>query len=312
MAAGAILFLAGGVAGASAWEHRIEADLFADPVVLRETSPYQHLTITSRSGDTRLFIDGQLQFSTVDEHRYHEALVHPAMASAARRERVLVLGGGDGLAVREVLRWPDVRSVVLVDLDPAMTRLFGDREELVALNEGSLNDGRVRVVNEDAFLWLQHQPADAFDAVVVDFPDPNDYGLGKLYTTQFYRLVRRVAAPDAAVAVQATSPMWSPTAYWCIVRTLAATGFEVRPYHAYVPAFGEWGFVLAGVASPPDPAAPLPDGLRFLDQDVLPTLFVFPRDLRAPEDQDGPPNRLDNQLLVRMYEQDWRKLQGYR
>lgn len=308
-------FLAGAIAFASAWERRIEQDLFADPVVLRETSPYQHLTVTSREGDTRLFIDGQLQFSTVDEHRYHESLVHPVMASAAHRERVLVLGGGDGLAVREVLRWPEVQRVVLVDLDPVMTRLFRERDELRALNHDSLDDPRVTVVNADAFLWLQ-QGGDGgtpFDVVIADFPDPNDYGLGKLYTTQFYRLVRRALAPGGALVVQATSPMWSPAAFWCIARSIQAEGFTVRPYHAYVPAFGEWGFVLAADGHRPEPSARLPDGLRFLDADddaVLDGLFVFPKDM-APAPETAP-NRLDNQVLVRLYEQDWRKLQGYR
>ncbi|MEZ4237087.1 MAG: polyamine aminopropyltransferase [Myxococcota bacterium] len=313
LAFGAMVLLAGAFAGSAAWEHRIEADLFADPVVLRATSPYQHLTITSRGGDTRLFIDGQLQFSTVDEYRYHEALVHPVMAASRRRERVLVLGGGDGLAVREILRWPEVRQVVLVDLDPQMTKLFSSRPELEAINADSLNDPRVTVVNDDAFLWLQQQAPGGWDAVVVDFPDPNDYGLGKLYTAQFYRLLRRAMAPGAAAVVQATSPMWSPGAYWCIVGTVAAEGFSVRPYHAYVPAFGEWGFVLAGRDAAPDPeAGPMPEGLRFLDRDVLRTLFVFPQDLQRGRPADLPVNRLDNQVLVRLYEQDWRKLQGYR
>lgn len=291
--------------GATSFEHRIEEDLFADPVVLRAVSPYQHLTVTSRDGDTRLFLDGALQFSTMDEHRYHESLVHPPLSAARSRARVLVMGGGDGLAVREVLRWPDVQQVVLVDLDPLVTGLFTDRAELAALNHGSLSDPRVTVVNADAFSWLQ-QVDGKFDVVIADFPDPNDYGLGKLYTTHFYRLVKRVLAPGGVLGLQATSPAWSPTAYWCIVRTLESEGFRVRPYHAYVPAFGEWGFALAAPDHDPDPRGPFPEGLRFLDEPTLETLFVFPKDLAR---RDVPPNRLDNQVLVRLYELDWRALQ---
>ncbi|MEQ1506012.1 MAG: polyamine aminopropyltransferase [Myxococcota bacterium] len=311
LAGAAIAALAAGLAGAGWWERRIEQDLFADPVVLRAVSPYQHLTITSREGDTRLFIDGQLQFSTIDEYRYHESLVHPAMASASAARRVLVLGGGDGLAVREILKWPEVERIVLVDLDPLMTELFTDRSELAALNHRSLSDPRVEVVNADAFLWLQGAPAldRTFDVAIVDFPDPNDYGLGKLYTTRFYRLLAGHLAPGAAISVQATSPMWSPEAFSCIAATIAAAGLEARPYHVYVPAFGEWGFVLAGVGALPIPRRPLPDDLRFLDPAGLDGLFMFPKDL-AP--RPAPENRLDNQVLVRLYEQDWRKLQGYR
>jgi spermidine synthase len=308
MASGAIALLLLGLWGSDRWERRIEQDLFADPVVLRAISPYQHLTLTSKEGDTRLFLDGGLQFSTLDEFRYHESLVHPAMTAATRHERVLVLGGGDGLAVREVLRWPDVQQVTLVDLDPLVTDLFTDRPELAAINTRSLHDPRVEIVNADAFLWLQQQH-EPYDVVIADFPDPNDYGLGKLYTTQFYKLVLRVLHPDGAFTVQATSPMWSPTAYWCIVRTLGEVGLTTRPYHAYIPSFGEWGFVLAARDREPLPRHPLPAELRFLDEATLRGLFVFPKDLHRRE---TPPNRLDNQVLVRLYEQDWRSLQGAR
>lgn len=298
-----------GLVSAGWWERRIEQDLFADPVVLRAVSPYQHLTITSKEGDTRLFLDGGLQFSTTDEFRYHESLVHPVMAASQSRGRVLVLGGGDGLAVREVLRWEGVDEVVLVDLDPLVTDLFTERSELSAINGGSLRDKRVEIINTDAFLWLQQRPEVPFDVIIADFPDPNDYGLGKLYTLQFYRLVARALSPGGAFAVQATSPMWSPTAYWCIVETMKESGFHVRPYHTYVPAFGEWGFVLAGLDKEPVVGHLLPEGLRFLDDETLEGLFLFPKDMRP---RTSEPNRLDNQVLVRLYEADWRSLQGAR
>ncbi len=158
LALSAVILLTAGFLGADRFEARIEQDLFADPVVLRVTSPYQHVVVTSHDDDTRLFLDGALQFSTVDEYRYHESLVHPVMASAPRHERVLVLGGGDGMAVREVLRWPEVELVVLVDLDPAVTELFIERDELAAHNDHSLTDPRVQVINDDAFTWLQARP----------------------------------------------------------------------------------------------------------------------------------------------------------
>lgn len=305
MCVATLLILAGGLGGAGGLETRLEADLFADPVVFREITPYQRMVVTHRDGDTRLFLDGALQFSSVDEYRYHEALVHPALTSVVVPRRVLVLGGGDGLAVREVLRHDGVEQVVLVDLDPAMTRVFSEREGLASINDHSLSDPRVQVVNDDAFAWLADDAAGQFDAVIIDFPDPNNYGLGKLYTNHFYRLLVPRLAPGAAVAIQSTSPLWSPRAYWCIVRTLEHEGFETRPYHAYVPSFGEWGFVLASRETLPD-FRPLPQGLRFLDKHTRDGLFHFPPDI---DRLDGPVNRLDNQALVRLYEQDWRTLQ---
>ena len=306
MAGGAMAVLTAGLFFAGTAEEQLQATLFADPVVFREVSPYQRLAVTHRGGDTRLFINGALQFSTVDEYRYHEALVHPAMVAVDRPARILVLGGGDGLAVREVLRHDTVESVVLVDLDPAMTRLFRDRPELSELNEAALSDPRVEVVNADAFTWLaaERTARAPFDVAIIDFPDPNNYSLGKLYTARFYRMLLDSLAPYGVAAVQSTSPMYSPSAFWCISRTIRHAGFAAKPYHAYIPSFGEWGFVLASRQS--DVAfGVLPEGLRFLDRPTLDGLFHFPPDMRV---DDGPVNRLDNQALVRLYEEDWRDM----
>lgn len=303
MAAGAVISLALGLGLAGAAESRMEQDLFADPVVMSLQTPYQRLVLTHSHGDTRLFIDGALQFSSVDEHRYHEALVHPPMAAVKDPKRVLVMGGGDGLAVREVLRHP-VDAVTLVDLDPEMTRLFSERADLVELNAGALNDPRVTIVNRDAFAWVRSYEGPPFDVVIADFPDPNNFGLGKLFSVQFYRLLARIVAPGGAVSVQATSPVFSPQAFSCIAETLQESGYTVRPYHHYVPTFGEWGFVLATLGPQP-PFRPLLPGLRTLDDATLPTLFQFAPDL-AP--RASVVNRLDNQLLVQLYAQDWRDL----
>jgi spermidine synthase len=279
-----------------------EEGSFADEIVYARTTPYQRIIITRGRAGFQLFLNGHLQFSSADEYRYHEALVHPALVLAGAPRRVLVLGGGDGLALREVLRYPDVEAVTLVDLDPDMTRLAERFPPLAALNRGAFNDPRVTVVNEDAMTWLEGD-GPAFDAAVIDFPDPNTFSLGKLYTTRFYRLLRRRLAPDAAVAVQCTSPLFARRSYWCIVRTLEAAGFAVRPYHAAVPSFGVWGFALAR-REPFAPPARVPAGLRFLTDAALPALFVLPADM-------GPVavevNRLDNQVLVRYYESEWRR-----
>ncbi len=279
-----------------------EDAMFPDPVVYAKKSAYQRIVVTSGRGSMQLFLDGNLQFASVDEHRYHEALVHPALSSAVSRNRVLVLGGGDGLAVREILRYPDVRSVTLVDLDPAMTEMALGFDPVVRLNRNSLRDRRVTVVNDDAMVWLT-RGAERFDAVIVDFPDPNHFSLGKLYTTRFYALLRARLNTGAVVVVQSTSPLAARQSFWCVSTTMEAAGFRTRAYHASVPSFGEWGYVLATLDAP-RPFARLPQGLRYLTDELLPTLFVFPPDMARVE---TAVNRLNNQVLVQYYDREWRR-----
>lgn len=284
-----------------------EDAMFADDIVYAKTTSYQRIVVTRNRAGFQLFLNGNLQFSSADEYRYHEALVHPPMtlASEGGREvrRVLVLGGGDGLALREILKYPSVREVTLVDLDPDMTRLSGRFPPLARLNRGSFDDPRVHVVNQDAMIWLESD-VPPFDAAIVDFPDPNSFALGKLYTTRFYRLLKTRLAPDAAVSVQSTSPLFARNSFWCIVRTLEAAGFSVRPYYTAVPSFGVWGFALARRTPFDTPSRAPSVELKFLDDQSLAAMFALSTDL-------GPVpveiNRLDNQSLVRYYESEWRR-----
>lgn len=298
-----LLALTVGFAYAERLTDLAEEGLYADPVVLAKSTPYQRIVMTRHRDQFQLFLNGNLQFSSVDEYRYHEALVHPAFALRPRARRVVVLGGGDGLAVREVLRHPSVVEVVLVDLDPEMTRLAVENPLLRDLNRSSLLDPRVRVVNEDALIWLGREGSGLFDLAYADFPDPHNFSLGKLYTTRFYGLLRSRLDPDGVAAVQSTSPLMARRSFWCITRTLEAAGFRVRPYHALVPSFGEWGFALAALRPFEVPAAP-PAGLRYLDAPTLASLFVLGPDM-APLDAEV--NRLNSQALVRYYEEDWRR-----
>ncbi|MGA2325480.1 MAG: polyamine aminopropyltransferase [Bryobacteraceae bacterium] len=277
-----------------------ENNIYADEVIFARDTHYQRIVLTKWKDDIRLFLSSHLQFSSRDEYRYHEALVHPGLAAVPGARRVLVLGGGDGLAVREILKYPAVQSITLVDLDPEMTRLFSTHPLLTPLNGGSLKSPRVKVINADAFPWLE-QDTGAYDFAVADFPDPTNYSLGKLYTTTFYRLLARHLTPRGFAAVQSTSPLFARQTYWCIVETLKQAGLEVHPYHAYVPSFGEWGFVLAGLA-PYHPPVVLPQGLRFLTPRTLPQLFDFPSDMTPVP---AEPNRLNDQVLVRYYDQEW-------
>jgi spermidine synthase len=294
------LLLAGGLAVAGKVSDMAESWLYADEVIHMESSPYQRIVITRWRDDVRLFLNQNLQFSSKDEYRYHEALVHPGLAALPEARRVLVLGGGDGFAVREILRYPRIQSLVLVDLDPAMTRLFSTAPLLTRLNDHALKDARVTIVNDDAARWLEEH-ADVFDFVVADFPDPANFALGKLYSTSFYRLLARHLAPDGRIAVQSTSPYYARRSFWTIVATLEAVGLKTAPYHALVPSFGEWGYVLAGREAPVMPAA-YPEGLRFLTVAGTQDLFHFPADMaRLP----AKPNRLNEQGLVRLFEQEW-------
>lgn len=282
-----------------------EDEMFADEIVYTKNTPYQRIVITRGRAGFQLFLNGNLQFSSTDEYRYHEALVHPPMLVANNPKRVLVLGGGDGLALREILKYPSVEHVTLVDLDPDMTQLSRRFPLLAELNKRSFDDKRVRVVNEDAFIWIEQTTDAPYDAAIVDFPDPNTFSLGKLYTTRFYRLLRSRLTPDAAVSVQSTSPMFARNSYWCIIRTLEAAGFTVKPYYTAVPSFGLWGFALARSSPFEIPTRP-PDGLRFLDEQTLAAMFQLSKDI------DPVPveiNRLDNQALVRYYEGEWKRFE---
>ncbi len=298
-----ILALLAGFGAAEKINTLAEESLYADDIMLTRTTRYQRIVLTRWKDDLRLFLNSHLQFSSRDEYRYHEALVHPGLAALPGARRVLVLGGGDGLAVREILRYPSVEQITLVDLDAEMTALFRDHALLSRLNAGSLRDKRVNVVNADAFVWLDTN-TDQFDFVVVDFPDPTNFSLGKLYTTAFYRMLARHVSSHGLITVQSTSPLFARQSYWCIVTTLEQAGWKARPYHVYVPSFGEWGYVLAG-REPLDNAPRLPPGLRFLTAANIASLFDFPLDMQRV---DAEPNRLNDQVLVRYYDREWSKV----
>lgn len=298
-----LTLLVAGLVKADSLTSLAENSMFSSPIVHTQTTSYQRIVVTQNRTGFQLYLNGNLQFSSSDEYRYHEALVHPAVATAPSVGNVLVLGGGDGLALRELLKYPSVQRVTLVDIDPEMTALSEAFPPLAKLNEGALKDPRLTIVNEDAMIWLE-SVTDNFDLVLIDFPDPNSFSLGKLYTTRFYRLLRGKLGRDARICIQCTSPFLSRKAYWCIVRTMEAAGFSVKPFHAAVPSFGDWGFALASLTEfevPVRLSAEITGGLRFLNDGMLPSMFNLPKDL-APIEVEI--NRLDNQALVRYYESD--------
>lgn len=274
---------------ADAFEMTAQQAIFRDPIVHAERSSYQSIVVTKGStfgrdtGDLRLFLDGDLQFSSIDEYRYHEMLVHPAMRG--ERSRVLVLGGGDGLAVREILRYDDVRSVDLVDLDPAVVDLARDYPPLRRLNEDAFADPRVDHVSADAFTWVRDRVTadeEPYDVIIADFPDPDSTATAKLYSVEMYSMLQGMLESGGRFVVQSGSPFFAPQAFWCIDETMTRAGWATTPYHASVPSFGEWGFILAtkggGAAPRPALAGGAPEDLRFVTDEVLAAATVFPPD----------------------------------
>ncbi|PJZ69796.1 spermidine synthase [Leptospira perolatii] len=281
-----------------------EESLYTDEIILTKQTNFQRIIVTRYKNELRLFLNGHLQFSSRDEYRYHEVLAHPALLAHPNPRKVLVLGGGDGLAVREILKHPTVQSVTLVDLDPEMTKLFSEQPLLTQINQGSLSDPKVKIENADAFLWLEGS-TDTFDVVLVDFPDPSNFSIGKLYTTAFYRILKRRLNSFSVVEIQSTSPLFARQSFWCIDATLRESGFYTKPLHVYVPSFGEWGFVLASPRRNLTYRNEIPEGLRFLNTTELFSLSEFPLDMSKVEVES---NHLNNQALVRYYDQEWNKL----
>lgn len=278
-----------------------ESATYADTVIYSRSTPYQRIVLTGNGKDFRLFLNGNLQFSSRDEYRYHEALIHPAMASLKEPQKVLVLGGGDGLAVRELLKYPSVNEITLVDLDKQMTDLFRQKGLLSNLNQGALNDPKVKIINEDAFVWLKNGAEKHFDFIVVDFPDPSNFSLGKLYSDTFYKALKKVLNQEGLLVVQSTSPYFAKNSYWCVVNTLESVGLSTTPYHAYVPSFGDWGYVIASF-TPFKSGSAFPQGLRYLSPDTFSQMLHFSSDMMPTVKLV---NKLNNQSLVHMFESEW-------
>jgi len=306
--------LAAGLAGSGVFTSLTETLLYQDDIVLVRQTPYQRIVVTRWHNDTRLFIDGNLQFSSVDEHRYHEALVHPAMTASPGARRVLILGGGDGMTAREVLKYPHVETIDLVDLDAEMVRLFRERPTLAELSNNALLNNKVKVHIDDAGKFLERSDS-SWDVIFLDLPDPNSLSLARLYTKSFYKLLAQHLSVKGIAVTQATSPFYAAEAFWCVAQTWADTPlgpeeegrFKVYPYHAYVPSFGDWGFVMAArrEINPKKLSLSKEIQLKFLTDELLPTLFAFPKDSSPTPEIE--PNRLDSQVLVQYYRKGWRR-----
>lgn len=283
----------------------LENTLYDAPIVSRIQTPYQRIVLTRGSQDARLYVDGELQFSTIDEYRYHEALIHPTLAAAGtptgQPKRVLLMGAGDGLALREVLKWSSVERVLLLELDPAIVQLVRHYPLLAKLHDDAFDDPRVEIRYGDAFA-IAPKLNEQFDAIIADFPDPDHKVIAKLYSEGFYRRLRSRLTPHGVFVTQASSPFFAPRAFACVEKTLNAAGFVTAPYTVDIPSFGPWGFVLASERAI-DPASWAIDvPTRFLNAEVLPALFILPKDFQG---QTVEVNRLARPIIVQ-YQADQR------
>lgn len=256
-----------------------EQSRYKDKVVYEEQSIYQKIVLTQWRDHFWMFINGQEQFSTYDEERYHEPLVHPAMQLATTHERILILGGGDGLAVRELLKYKDIGAITLVDLDPSMPRLAKTHPVLLRANGNSLADPHVSIVHEDAGKFLR-ESADLYSVIIIDLPDPDTVDLMHLYSLDFYESVRDHLAADGVVVTQAGSPYFATLAFICIDKTMRAAGLATVPYHNQVPTMGEWGWVLA-MRADRHSSDGMRERLSRVTLDGIPTRFLNVDILRA-------------------------------
>ncbi len=299
VAAGVLTVLLVGLGYSLRIQEFAEGRLFAETIIFRKQTAYQRIVVSrdERSAKIRLFLDGHIQFAEQDEYRYHEALVHPLLAQPGPRRKILVLGGGDGMVCRELLKYPDVESIDLVDLDPGVTELCRTMGKIRALNGDSLDHPKVTVHHEDAFTFVRRY-RDTYDRCIIDLPDPRDEQLNKLYSVEFYRLLERALTAGGSFCTQSTSPYFARPAYWCIVETVEAAGFSVIPYQVTVPSFSIWGFTLARKG---EPLARLSIdrelGLRFLNDRTLAAAQTFPPDMAKLDEL--PVNSI---YLPRLYE----------
>ena len=281
-----------------------EEKLYGENIVYANNSPYQRIVLTRNNKDFRLYLNNNLQFSSADEYRYHEALVHPAMSMAKNISNILILGGGDGFAVREVLKYKQVKNITLVDLDGQMTNFFKDNETMKKLNHNALSNPKLQIINKDAYIWVKENKK-KYDVIIIDFPDPSNYSLGKLYSVQFYKELERITTIDTKIVVQTTSPYFAPKSFWCIDKTINQIFPFTTAYHTYVPSFGEWGFCLASFEPINNKIVRKIPNLKFYDYNFK-QMSYFSQDMKA---DNLEVNRLDNQILVRYFDEEWGKVQ---
>jgi len=284
-----------------------EDDFYTSRLVYSKQTPYQHLVLTQNKDDLHLYINRIIQFSSLDEYRYHEALGLLPLNIAPKKKKVLILGGGEGLLAREVLKFEEVESVKIVDLDGAVFDLAKENVHIRALNKGSVTNAKVELITADAMQFLQNTD-ETFDVILSDLPDPSNESLSRLYSTIFYKLVQSKLSENGIFATQATGPFHTRKAFWCIYETLKESGFtHVFPYHAYVPSFGDWGFIIASHEELQPNIFETKVPTRYLDSTQVQKMFYFEKDIQNL--QTLAVNRVDDARLMHYFLEEWRKWQ---
>ena len=280
----------------------IENKLYKNNIIYSTQTPYQKIVITANNGRVQCYINGAIQFDSIDEHRYHESLIHPVMMATPKHENILIIGGGDGMALREVLKYDDVGHITLVDLDPAMTTLFKENKTLSQLNDNAYDNPLVKVVNQDAWKFIEEATV-LYDVIILDLPDPNNISLSRLYSQTFYKILNNHLSRSGAMITQASSPLFTQKAFWSVFETMKSTGLNTKAYHTYVPSFGEWGFVMAS-KFPIDfkKYAPRAD-LKYLNKEVLQRMEIFEKDIAQ---LDVESNKLSTHKLIEYYDAGWK------
>lgn len=308
--------------------HFADALAYQDRIILSKQTRYQRLVLTQWNNDIRLFLNGNLQFSSVDEYRYHEALILVPLVLAAKSQmNILILGGGDGLALRDIWKidaffqknGPEhgIEHVDLVDLDEEIVRLARTNPLFKKLNASALDHPNVHCHYEDAFGFVKKNTK-RYDVIIIDLPDPSDPALGKLYSQEFYTMLRQSIAADGVIITQSTSPYFARAPFWCIHHTLEAVFPTVIPYHVNVPSFGDWGFNLAFATASEHGTLPAIQTrlTETIQNPALETRFFTTKNTHAcfgfDKDTGEIPtavNTLENMALVRLYEKSYWQFQ---
>lgn len=313
------------------WLNQMNSLLYLDKVVHSEKTRYQQLTFTERNmgaaqkSIVNFYLNGRLQFSSSDEFIYHSYLVSPVLTASARQDNILIIGGGDGLALRDVLQWSP-KNVTLVDLDEQLIDIFQYpkkhlsprlAKQVLDLNQGSLQDPRVNIIRHDAFIAIDQLLAkgQVFDAIIVDLPDPSHPDLNKLYSVNFYARLKQLLAGDGLIGVQSTSPYHAKDSFISIGKTIQAANFVgVQQYHDNVPSFGEWGWTIAAKMGA-DPLTRLnafqvlPVAHPWLTINMVKNAFSFPKDFYQHR-KDIDINYLGSHTLYQLHQNAWRDQQG--
>jgi spermidine synthase len=305
----AFILLAGFLFGEN-YAYGFEQKLYRDQIVRAFETKYQRVIVTKEGDITQLYLNGNIQFSSADEYRYHESLVHPAMSLAKHHDHVLILGGGDGIVMRELLKYKDLGWVTLVDLDEQLVDFARSDPLLLNINQGALEKENLRIKYEDAFQFLLKDNG-MYDVIIVDLPDPNNEGLNKLYTVEFYSLLKQHLAPGGYTSIQSTSPLFATKAYWTINESVKAAGLYTANYHVDVPSFGNWGFTLASRNSIYIDQIKLSVETQYLSDSLIPSLFKFGKDedgyiIENDKVFESVPNTMNRPVLLQLYNDAWK------